>query len=118
MSLRAKASAFALAALVCLLLAPAAMASSGPVQFTGRQLKAALLPASDFVAGYTTPVETDTGRHLEHLTLFNLSSMSCSDFWLSIGRGYGFGDTAFAGALVEDLTGTLNPEEIFEQSIY
>lgn len=118
MPLRAKASAVALAALVCLLLAPAAMASSGPAQFTGRQLKAALLPAKDFVAGYTTPVEIDTGRHLEHLTLFTLRSMSCSMFWLTIGRGYGFGDTAFAGDLVEDLTGTLNPEEIFEQSIY
>jgi len=118
MPLRAKASAVALAALVGLFLAPTAMASSGSAQFTGRQLKAALLPASDFVAGYTTPVETDTGRHLEHLTLFTLRSMSCSMFWLTIGRGYGFGDTAFASALVEDLTGTLSPEEIFEQSIY
>ena len=47
-----------------------------------------LLPASDFVAGYTTPVETDTGRHLEHLTLYNLRYMSCSNFWLTIGHGY------------------------------
>jgi len=118
MSLRAKASAVALTALACLLLAPAALASSGPAQFTGRQLKAALLPASDFAAGYTTPVENDTGRHLEHLTLYTLHSMGCSSFWLNIGRGYGFGDTAFAGALVEDLTGNLSPSEIFEQSIY
>ena len=118
MSLRAKASAVALAALASLLLAPAATASSGPAQFTGRQLKAALLPASDFVAGYTTPVENDTGRHLEHFTLYSLHSMSCQSFWLNIGRGYGFGDTAFASALVEDLTGALSPEEIFEESIY
>ena len=35
-----------------MLLSPAAMASShGPVQVTGKQLKSALLPASDFVAG-------------------------------------------------------------------
>ena len=66
MSVRAKASAVALAALAGLLLTPAAMASSGPVQFTGRQLKAALLPASDFVAGYTSTDESDSGRHLEH----------------------------------------------------
>ncbi len=38
-----------------MLLEPAALASThGPVQVTGRQLKSALLPASDFVAGYTT----------------------------------------------------------------
>jgi hypothetical protein len=118
MSLRAKASAVALAALAALLLAPAAMASSGPAQFTGRQLKAALLPASDFVAGYTAPVETDSGRHPEHSTLFNLRSVSCSTFWLFIGNESGFGETAFASDLVEDKTGTLTPEEIFDQSIY
>ena len=30
----------------------------------------------------------------------------------------GFGDTAFATDLVVDKTGTLNPEEIFNQSVY
>ena len=118
MPLRAKASAVALAALACLLLAPAAMASSGPAQFTGRQLKAALLPASDFVAGYQASNETDSGRHLEHFTFFSLRSMKCSSFWLLIGQADGFGNTAFARDQVYDKTGTLNPKEIFEQSIY
>src|SRR5580658_8231354 len=102
MSVRAKASAVALAALACLLLAPAAMASSGPVQVTGTQLKTALLPPSDFVAGYTAVDEADSGRHLEHVTAFRLRSMSCSRFWLFSGEVAGFGETAFASDLVED----------------
>jgi hypothetical protein len=55
MSFRAGAGAVVLTtAAACLLLASAAMASSrGPVQLTGKQLKGALLPASDFVAGLT-----------------------------------------------------------------
>ena len=47
MSLRAKVSAIVLTAAACMLLAPAAMASShGPIQVTGKQLKSALLPPS------------------------------------------------------------------------
>jgi hypothetical protein len=118
MSVRAKASAVAIAALACVLLAPAAMASTGPVQFTGRQLKTALLPASDFVAGYTSTDESDSGRHLEHGSLFSLRSMSCSNFWLFSGQEAGFGETAFATDLVEDKTGRLNLQETFVQSIY
>jgi hypothetical protein len=118
MSLRAKVSAIVVAAVTSMLLAPAALASSGPVQLTGRQLKAALLPASDFVAGYTASNESDSGRHLEHLTVFSLPSMSCPDFWLFIGVADGFGETAFAGDLVQDKTGTLNPEEQFQQAVY
>ena len=119
MSLRAKASVIAVTTAACMLLAPAAMASShGPVQVTGKQLKSALLPASDFVPGYTVSAETDTGRKLEHITLFNLRTMSCKDFWLFIGTAFGFGDTAFASDLVVDKTGTKNPEEIFNQSVY
>ena len=38
--------------------------------------------------------------------------------WDFIGTAYGFGDTAFAADLVVDKTGTLNPEEIFNQSVY
>jgi hypothetical protein len=118
MSVRVKASAVALAALACLLLAPAATASPGPVQFTGRQLKAALLPASDFVAGYISTDESDSGRHLEHATVFRLRSMNCSTFWLFSGQVAGFGETAFATNLVEGKTGRLNPQETFVQSIY
>jgi hypothetical protein len=118
MSVRVKASAVALAALACLLLAPAATASPGPVQFTGRQLKAALLPASDFVAGYTSTDESDSGRRLEHATVFRLRSTSCSTFWLFSGQVAGFGETAFATDLVEGETGRLIPQETFVQSIY
>jgi hypothetical protein len=42
----AKLTAIAVTAAACLLLAPAAMAS--PAQVTGKQLRSALLPASDF----------------------------------------------------------------------
>jgi hypothetical protein len=104
-SFRAKASAFALGAVACMLLAPAAMASSrGPVQFTGRQLKAALLPASDFVPGYTAALEADSGRRLEHVSLFTVRSMSCPDFWFFIRESYGFGETAFATDVVSNPT--------------
>jgi len=119
MSFHAKASVIAATAAACMLLAPAAMASSrGPVQVTGKQLKSALLPASDFVAGYTVSTESDSGRRLERASLFNLKTMSCRNFWDFIGTAYGFGDTAFAADLVVDKTGKLNPEEIFDQSVY
>lgn len=118
MSVRVKASAVVLAALACLLLAPAAMASPRPVQLTGGQLKAALLPASDFVAGYTSTDESDSGRHLEHGIVFRLRSTNCSTFWLFSGQVAGFGETAFATDLVEENTGRLLPQETFVQSIY
>jgi hypothetical protein len=119
MSFRAKVSTVALTAAACMMLAPAALASThGPAQVTGKQLKSALLPASDFVAGYTVSEENDSGSKLEHQTLYNLPSMSCSDFWLFIGTVGGFGDTAFAGDLVVDKTGQLTPEEIISQSVY
>jgi hypothetical protein len=124
MSVGVKASAIALAALACLLLAPAAMASTRPVQLarpvqlTGTQLRAALLPASDFAVGYTSTDESDSGRHLEHATVFHLRSTSCTTFWLFSGQVAGFGETAFATNLVEDKTGRLNSQETFVQSIY
>ena len=117
MSFRAKAAVVAVTAAACMLVAPAALASShGPV--TGKQLKSALLPASDFVAGYTTSAEGDSGRKLEHGTLYNLRTMSCQNFWVFVGVTFGFGDTAFASDLVVDKTGMKNPEEIFSQSVY
>lgn len=85
MSFRCKVSAIAVTAAACMVLAPAAMASSGPVQVTGKQLKSALLPASDFLAGYSVGNEDDSGRKLEHGTLFKVPSMSCKNFWLLIG---------------------------------
>lgn len=113
------------AAAACMLLAPSALASSQssrsphqPVQVTGNQLKSALLPAPDFVAGYVSSNVTDSGGSLEHVTLFNVSSMTCRVFWLIIGRVYGFGETAFANDLVEFRSSTAAVQEAFTQSVY
>jgi hypothetical protein len=120
MSLRAKASAIALTAAACLLLAPTAMASShGPVQVTGKQLKSALLPSSDFIAGYAVAYAANSGGRLEHGGIFSLPSMSCRVFWPSVGITQGFGETAFATALVGPKSGTLPVvAEIFSQTVY
>ena len=67
MSFRSKVSAIAITAAACIVFAPAAMASSGPVRVTGKQLKSALLPASDFLAGYSAGAELDSGRKLEQI---------------------------------------------------
>ena len=67
MSFRVKASTIALTTAACMLLAPTAMASShGPVQVTGKQLKSALLPTSDFLASYSASGERDSGHALQH----------------------------------------------------
>jgi PknH-like extracellular domain len=118
MSFRTKVGAIAVAAAACVLLAPAAMASSGPVQVTGKQLKSALLPTSDFQPGYTASNENDSGGKLEHGRLYQLSSMKCETFWELIGDARGFGETAFAANLVENQNGTASVFEIFEQSVY
>lgn len=120
MSLRAKASAVALTAAACMLLAPSAMASShGPVQVTGKQLKSALLPTSDFVAGYTVVYSANSGGRLEHGSISKLPSMNCLVFLLSVGVTQGFGETAFATDLVGPKSGTLSTvAEIFEQTVY
>ena len=120
MSLRAKASAIALTAAACMLLAPTAMASShGPVQLTGKQLKSALLPPSDFLAGYAVTYSANSGGRLEHGGVFKLPSMSCRIFWLSVGVTQGFGETAFATDLVGPKSGTLpTVAELFDQTVY
>ena len=119
MSFRARASAVVLTAAACLLPATAAMASShGPVQVTGKQLKSALLPASDFVAGYVASNEADSGSKLEHGRLFNMSSMSCARFWTSAGATRGFGETAFATDLVDSDGHVASVYEVFDQTVY
>jgi hypothetical protein len=118
MSFRARATAVAVTAVAGLFLAPAAMASSGPVQVTGNQLKSALLPTSDFQPGYSVSNEDDSGRSLEHATLFNVASMSCHDFWTLVGTTSGFGETAFAGDQVLNKPGTAAVVEVFDQSVY
>lgn len=118
MSLRARVSAVAIAAASCMLLTPAAMAS-GPVQVTGKQLNSALLPASDFAAGYGVIISDNSGRALEHRTVFHLSTMSCKVFWPTIGLVQGFGDTAFASNVISAKNGaTPSVFELFSQSVY
>jgi hypothetical protein len=98
--------------------APAAMASSGPVQVTGKQLKSALLPASDFLAGYNAGSELDSGRRLTHGTVFKVPSMSCKNFWLFIGVVGGFGDTAYASDLILTKSTSVTVFETFSQTVY
>jgi len=65
MPFRVKASAIAVSAAICTLLAPAAMASVGvshaPVQVTGKKLKGALLAPSRFQPGYSTIFAGNSG---------------------------------------------------------
>lgn len=118
MSFRSKVSAIAVTTAACMMLAPAAMASSGPVQVTGKQLKSALLPASDFLAGYSAGAEDDSGRKLEHGTLFKVPSMSCKNFWLLTGVVGGFGETAFASDLIDTKSTSVTVFETFTQIVY
>ena len=118
MSFRTKLSAIAITAAACVVFAPAALASSGPVQVTGKQLKPALLPASDFLPGYAAGSELDSGRKLEHGTVFKVPSMSCKNFWLFIGIVGGFGDTAYAGDLIDTKSTSATVFETFSQTVY
>jgi PknH-like extracellular domain len=118
MSFRSTVSAIAITAAACVLLAPAAMASSGPVQVTGHQLKSALLPASDFLAGYTVGDENDSGRQLEHRTVFKIGSLNCRNFWLLIGTVGGFGESAYAGDLIDTKPTSVTVFETFNQAVY
>jgi PknH-like extracellular domain len=117
-SFRSKVSAIAITVAACMVFAPAAMASSGPVQVTGKQLKSALLPASDFLAGYTVGDEGDSGRKLEHGAPFKLSSLSCNNFWLFIGVVGGYGETAFASDLIDTKSTSVTVFETFSQAVY
>ena len=119
MSFRAKVTAIAITAAACMMLAPAAMASSGPVQVTGKQLKSALLPTTDFAAGYGVIYAANSGRTLEHGSVFHLASMSCKVFWPAVGVVQGFGETAFATDLIGAKQGTIPAvTEIFSQTVY
>ena len=118
MSFRSKVSAIAVTTAACMMLAPAAMASSGPVQVTGKQLKSSLLPASDFLARYSAAAEDDSGRRLEHRTLFKVPSMSCKNFWLLTGVVGGFGETSFASDLIDTKSTSVTVLETFTQIVY
>ena len=119
MSLRAKVSAIVLTAAACMLLAPAAMASShGPVQVTGKQLKSALIPASGFLPGYVTIFAGNSGGRLEHGATRFVAPMNCFIFWNSIGIDKGYGETAFADEIAASKSGTAIAEETFTQAVY
>jgi hypothetical protein len=118
---RVKASAIAVSAAICTLLAPAAMASPGvshsPVQVTGKKLKTGLLPPSHILSGYSTIFSNNSGGRLEHGTVLHIPSMKCATFWGFIGTVKGFGETAFATALAGS-GGRTAVEETFQQSVY
>jgi hypothetical protein len=122
MSFRVKASAIAVSAAVCMLLAPAATASAGvshaPVQVTGKKLKGALLLPSRFQPGYSTIFAGNSGGKLEHGAVFHIPSMKCVNFWNFIGNVKGFGETAFATESATSKSGKAPILEIFSQSVY
>ena len=122
MSFRVKAGAIAVSAAVCMLLAPAAVASAGvshaPVQVTGKKLKTALLPPTRFQPGYSTIFAGNSGGRLEHGTVFHIPSMKCVNFWNFIGHVKGFGETAFATESATSKSGKAPILEIFSQAVY
>lgn len=122
MSFRTKASAVAVAAAMCTLLAPAAMASPGlshsPAQVTGKKLKGGLLPPTGFLPGYETLFASNSGGRLEHGATFHVSSMKCADFWLFSGNVKGFGETAFATETATSKSAAAPVQELFQQSVY
>jgi hypothetical protein len=78
--------------------AAASRPASPAVQLTGVQLLSALLPRSDFPAGFRLDKSNvfDSGRHLENSPArYHLSTMSCSSFSNNFGDT-GFGETATA----------------------
>jgi hypothetical protein len=94
----------------------AAPAATRAVQLTGVQLRAALLPASAFPAGYKLDKSGvyDSGAHL--LTVpakYHLATMSCASFAKHFGFK-GFGESAVAGDAF--VTATFNRE--FGQQVY
>jgi hypothetical protein len=118
MSYRANACAIVITAVACLLLAPAAMASSGRVQVTGKQLKSALLPASDFLPGYVTIFANNSGGSPEHGATRFVPPMNCFIFWNSIGVDPGYGETAFADEMAGARPDAAIADGTFLQAIY
>ena len=122
MPFRVKASAIAVSAAICTLLAPAAMAAAGvshaPVQVTGKKLKSGLLPPTVFQPGYSTIFAGNSGGSLEHGAVFHIPSMNCVNFWDFIGTVKGFGETAFATESASSKSGKAPVLEIFSQAVY
>jgi len=100
MSLRALTASIVLAAAAGVCVVPAAQAA--PVQLTGTQLAAALLPGSTFFpdgeARLDKAATTNSGRRLEHArTRHNLAAIGCTALFIDIGYR-GFGESAMAAS--------------------
>jgi hypothetical protein len=115
MSLRAKASAIVAATAALVLLGSAALALTQP---TGKQLEAALIPASGFLPGYLTIFSNNSGGRLEYGTTRRIPPMSCFVFWASIGVDPGYGETAFADEMAGSGSNPVPVAELFEQAVY
>ncbi len=90
--------------------------SAPAVQLTGVQLLSALLPQSDFPAGFKLDKSNifDSGRHFENSPAqYHLSTMSCSSFSNDFG-GTGFGETATAADDFTNSTGA----RVYGQQVY
>lgn len=123
MSIRVMAAAVATAAGLALasggLALSANAAPSSGVQLTGTQLLSALLPASDFPAGYKLDKSAiyDSGSHL--LTApakYHLATQSCASFAKSFGQR-GFGETAVAADDYRVTSSSL-ATKLFGQQVY
>ena len=120
MKFRAAAYGFAALAAAGVLLAPAAQASSRPVQVSGTQLQSALLPGSDFGSGFTSGSPVSSGGSLLHRPAQGrISSLSCITFEGLPGIG-SYGQTAFAATYVDNsskLSGSPSAFGYFIQSV-
>jgi hypothetical protein len=84
------------------MLAPAAHASSRPVQVNGNKLANALLPASQFGSDYQRTAWASSGKWLWHMPAKDhVASMSCGKFENSTGFGR-FGETAAALSYIDN----------------
>jgi hypothetical protein len=120
MSIRVIAAGVITAGMVLATCGTAVAATSRParpaVQLTGVQLLSALLPQSDFPAGFKLDKSNifDSGRHFENSPAqYHLSTMSCSSFSNDFG-GTGFGETATAADDFTNSTGT----RVYGQQVY
>jgi hypothetical protein len=84
-------------------------------QLTGTQLESALLPGSDFPAGFATPSTgpvTSGGSLTSGPATYNLATISCATFVQHLGTE-GFGETAFVSGSA-DATNEAYDEFIYQ----
>ena len=105
--------------------APAPAPAAVPAQLTGTQLAAALLPISDFPAGYQAPnTESDSGRSLTTILPDVVSTANCTlgnggDLFDQIGAFNGFGTAYATNGSTNDSVGARQGEDLYiNQAIY